>query len=100
MRLGEHVFNLHTTVDIPLGHIVLFHGVYVLLGQQLGRLALSRDLHNLERHAGIEALVHQIGHNAVARADDLRNRTGAAFDKVLRVTEPDVGAVRKARYLQ
>ena len=57
MRLGEHVFDLEAGIDVPLRHAVLAHGLLVLVRELGGRLALSGDLHDLERHLWLEALL-------------------------------------------
>jgi hypothetical protein len=71
----------------------------MLIGQELGRLALTGDLHDLEGHGGFKPVTDQRRHDAVARADDVGNRTGAVFDQILRVAEPDIRAVGEARDL-
>ena len=71
MGLREHVLDLHAGVLVPVGHAVLLHGGKMLLGEQLLRVALPDDFHDLERHFGFQALVHQIGHDAVPCPDNV-----------------------------
>ena len=42
----------------------------------------------------------QIKHDAVTCAHYLRNRTGSGADQILRISEPNVGAMRQAGNLQ
>ena len=100
MRLGEHVLDLHAGVDVPLRHVVLTHGFEMLLGEQLGGVALTDDLHDLERHTLVEPLVHEVGHDRVTGSDYVRNGAGAVVDELLRVAQPYVRAVRQTGDLQ
>ncbi len=100
MRLGEHIFDLQAGVDIPLRHVVIPHGLLVLVREELGGLALSDDLHDFERHARLYTLMHQIGHDAVTRTDYLRDGAGTVLNEFLRIAKPHVCAVRQAGNLQ
>ena len=98
--LGEHVLDFKAGIDVPLGHVALLHGLDVLLGEEFGGLALSHNLHDFKGHLGLQALVHQVGHNAVTGTDNLGNGAGARLNQILGVAQPHVGAVGQAGDLQ
>ena len=100
VSLREHIFYFKTAVDIPLGDIVRAHRRLVFVGKELFRFTLTGYLHYLERHARLDALMYEIGHDAVSCSDNVGNGAGAVIDKVFCVAEPDVGAVGKSRYLE
>ena len=76
--------------------------MFAHLGLPLGfeSSSLPDRLHDLERVGVREPVADQVEHNAVARPDDLRDIADARLDEVLRVAEPDVGAVGQARDLE
>ena len=76
------------------------HILHHLVGEELGRLALTGDLHDLKGKLRFQPLVEQIGHNAVTSTDYFGNGTGFVIDQVFRVSEPNVSAVGQAGNLQ
>ena len=95
--LGEHILDLAAGFNIPVGHIVLAHGLLPPgLEAALGDLALTHGLHDVERHLRLQSLAQQVQHDAVTAADDLRNRAGTRADQLVGVAGPDVGAVGQA----
>ena len=56
VRFREHVLNLIAGLDVPIRHVVLLHGGDVLLREELFRVALTGDFHNLKRHFRLKAL--------------------------------------------
>ena len=97
MRFREHVFDLFTGINVPLGHIVRAH-----LGLPLGfeSATFSHRLHDRKRKTVVKSVADEVEHDTVARTYDLGNRTNAVADEVLRIAKPYVGAVRQARNLQ
>ena len=79
---------------------MLLHGVYVFLGEQFARITFTGDFHNLKGHAGIQALLNQVGHNAVTGTDYLRDSAGFVVDQLLSIAQPYVGAMGKTGNLQ
>ena len=100
VRFREHVLNLIAGLDVPIRHVVLLHCGDVLLREELFRVALTGDFHNLKRHFRLKAFQEQVGHDAVSRTDDGGDGAGAVFDEVLRVADPNIRAVGQTRNLQ
>ena len=98
--LGEHILDLAAGFDIPVGHIMLTHGLLPPgLEAALGDLTLTHGLHDVEGHLRFQPLAQQIQHDTVTAADDLCDRAGARTDQLVRIAGPDVGAVGQARDL-
>ena len=100
MRFREHVLDFQAGINVPLRYTMVPHILLHFLGQQFGCFTLTGDLHDFKCKLGFQSLVQQIGHDRVTAADNLRNGTGAVFNQLLRVTQPDVGSVGQTRYLQ
>ena len=79
---------------------MLLHLSDVLLGQQLVCFSLSHNLHNFKGHRRVQPVVNQIQHDAVTGTDYLTDVAGAAFDEILRIAQPYVGAVGQTGNLQ
>ena len=71
MRFWEHIFDFQTAVNVPLRNIVVLQHLDALRRKGLGRFALTGILHDLERLFRLNALVQQIGHDAVTGSDDI-----------------------------
>ena len=92
--LGEEVADLGQGLDVPVGDVVLPHGLLpALLEAPLLHLALPHRLHDLEAHLGVQAHLDEIQHDVVTAAHRLRDGGGAAEDQVPGVAQPHVGAV-------
>ena len=95
--LGEEVTDLRQGVDVPLGHLVLLHGLHpALLEAALLHLALSHGLHDLEAHLRLKAHGDEVEHDVVTAAHGLQNAGRAAEDQVLGVAQPHVRPVGEA----
>ena len=95
--LGEQVADLGQGLDVPLGYVVVPHGLHpALVKAALLHLALSDLLHDLEAHLGVQALGDQVQHDVVPAAHRLQNRGGAADNQVPGVAQPHVRAVGEA----
>ena len=71
VSLGEHVFDFQAGLNIPFRHAVIPHRLVMFLGQQLFRLSLTCDLHNLKSHFRLQPLMEKIRHDTVAGTDHL-----------------------------
>ena len=100
MRFWEHIFDFQTAVNVPLRNIVILQHLDALRRKGLGRFALTGILHDLERLFRLNALVQQIGHDAVTGPDDIRNGAGAVVDEILGVAQPYVRSVGQTGNLQ
>ena len=94
MALGEHVLDLAAAVLEPGGHVVLVHGLHPF---GLEAPALAHGLHGVKGGLGGQAHLHQLVHDVLAGAEALAQRHDALVDQVLRVAQPHVSAVGKAR---
>ena len=94
-RMGarEEIFDLLAGLDVPLGNAPCTQ-----LLDDIGRdaLALAHVLHGLEREQRIDAVLHEVVHDVVARGDGILQRAGACLDEILRVAEPDIRAMGKS----
>ena len=79
---------------------MFLHRLHMLLGQELGCLALSDNFHDFKGHGRIEAVVDEVEHDAVSCTDNLADVAGSAPDEILRVAQPNIGAVGKSGDLQ
>ena len=95
--LGEQIADLGQRVDIPLGDVMLLHGLHpALLKAALFHLALTDGLHDLEAHFGVQPHGDQIQHDIVTAAHRLQNGGGTADDQFPCVAQPHIRAVGKA----
>ena len=95
--LGEEIPDLGQGLDVPLGHVVVPHGLHpALVKAALLHLALSDLLHDLEAHLGVQALGDQVQHDVVTAAHRLQNGGGAADNQVPGIAQPHVRAVGEA----
>ena len=76
------------------------HGLFVVVGQKLRRIALSGNLHNFKRHIGVQTFLNQINHNTVTGTDYFRDGTGAIFNQFLGISQPYIRTMRQSGYLQ
>lgn len=95
-RVGarEEVFDFLARFDEPLGDAALAENLDDFRGDAL---ALADFFHRLERKQRVDAVVDEVHHDVVARGNRVLDRALTAADEVLRVAEPDVGAVRESR---
>ena len=95
--LGEHVLDLLTGGDVPVGDVCLSH-----LGLKLGgeSLALTHHFHDLEGVGFLHSVADEGQHDIVSRSDNLGNVTGSVGDQLLGVARPHVGAVGQSRDLE
>ena len=98
VSLGEQIADLGKRLNVPVGHLVLPHGLLPALGEAaLLHLALTDSLHDLEAHLGVQPHGDQVQHDIVAAAHRFQNRGRTADDQVAGVAQPHVGAVGEAR---
>ena len=95
--LREHVLNLLTGPDIPIGHTVLYHSGLPI---RLKSLTLSYRLHDIEGELTLKTVGDKIKHDTVTRTHNLGNGAGACLNKLLCITEPYVSTVGKTRNLE
>ena len=95
--LGEHVLDLLTGGDVPVGHANLPHFGFVLGGQSL---ALTHHFHDLEGVGFLHSVADESQHDIVSRSDNLGNVTGSVGDQLLGIARPHVGAVGETRDLK
>ena len=88
----EHVFDLLTRPDVPIGYTVLDHYLFPIGSESL---TLSYRLHYLERGGVIKSLLDKVMHDTVTRSHNLGNGSLALLDKLLRVAKPYVCTVGK-----
>ena len=94
MSLREQVADLGQRIDIPVGHIVLLHGLHpAVLKSALLDLALTDGLHDIERRQRLHALIHQIKHDVIAASNRRINGGGTGDDQIPGIAQPHVGAV-------
>ena len=77
--LGEHVLDLLTGGDVPVGDVGLPHLGLKLWGQTL---ALSHHFHDLEGMALFYAITDEGEHDIVTRSDNLRDGTSAVSNQL------------------
>ena len=76
---------------------VIAHLFLVLIGQKLGRISLSGDLHDLKGHSLVHIMaLNEIKHNVVTASDNRGNRTNSIFYKLIGVAKPASGSVSKS----
>ena len=95
--LGEQIADFGQGADVPIGHVVLPHGLLpAVLEAALFHLALTDGLHDFEGHLGVKAHGNEIEHNVITAAHRLQNGGGAADDQLTGIAHPHVGAMAEA----
>lgn len=91
-RVGarEEIFYLLTRLDEPFGDAALAEDFDDL---RRDAPALADFFHRLEGKQRVDAVVDEVHHDVIARGDSVFDGALAAPNQVLRVAEPDVGAV-------
>ena len=99
MGLREHVLDLLTGFNIPLGYIVGQHVFFPLFPHGASALrhhAFTHGLHDLEGLLRFHTHLDQIQHDIVTGTDGGGNRCHAAHDQILCISQPYVGTVGQA----
>lgn len=93
-RVGarEQIFDFLARLDEPLGDAALPENLDDFGGDAL---ALADFFHRLEGKQRVDAVVDEVHHDVIARGDGVLDGALAAPYQVLRIAEPDVGAVRE-----
>ena len=93
VRARKEVFDLLAGLDVPFGNAARIEFLH-----DVGRdaLALADVLHGLKGEERVDAVLHEVVHDVVARGDGVLQRARARLDEILRVAEPDVRAVGKS----
>ena len=94
VRAREEILNLLAGVNVPVGNVVGFEVVNVF---GFDAASFANSLHRLEGLERVDAVMNQIHHDIVAGGNGVLQRARALTNQILRVAEPNVGAVRKAR---
>ena len=95
MGSREEILYLLTGVDVPLGNTALPQLLHYL---RVYSLALSNLLHSLEGKQRVDTGVDKVHHYIVTGTDCIGHSTGTGSDKILRIAQPNIGAVGEARY--
>lgn len=93
-RVGarEEIFYLLTRLDEPFGDAALAEDFDDL---RRDAPALADFFHRFEGKQRVDAVVDEVHHDVIARGDGVLDGALAAPYQVLRIAEPDVGAVRE-----
>ena len=95
--LGEEIADLRQRLNVPIGHMVLAHGLLpAVLEAALFHLALTHRLHDLKGHLRLKTHLDQVEHDIVAAAHRLQNTGRAADDQLTGVAQPHIRTVGKA----